>query len=60
MDETKAIMREYLKSTRNPNLKLGSIKDMGNNFEAEVLTKDNSLVDRILVNKQTGYMRSAY
>jgi len=45
---------------RNPNLKLGEIEDKGNAFEAEIQTKDGSLVDRILVDKYTGWMRSVY
>jgi hypothetical protein len=62
MDEkdAKAIVEDYLASMRNPNLKLGKIEDKGNAFEAEVLTKDNSLVDKILVDKYTGWMRSVY
>ena len=47
-------------STRNPNLKLGAIKDQGTDFEAEILTKSGMLVDRILMDKKTGWMRSAY
>ncbi len=58
--DAKGILEDYLNSTRNPNLKLGEIKDVGNAFEAEILTKDNSLVDRILVDKNTGWMRSVY
>jgi hypothetical protein len=41
-------------------LKLGKIEDKGNAFEAEILTKDDSLVDNILVDKYTGWMRSVY
>jgi hypothetical protein len=58
--DAKAILENYLNSTRNPNLKLGKIKDKGNAFEAEILTKNDSLVDRILVDKNNGGMRSAY
>ncbi len=60
MKDAKAMMENYVKSTRNPNLKLGKIKDKGDAFEAEVVTKSNSLVDKILINKQTGRMSSAY
>ncbi len=60
MKEAKAMMSDYLKSSRNPNLKLGKIKDTGNAFEAEIRTKNNALVDRIIIDKSTGYMRSAY
>lgn len=60
MKDAKVIMEDYVKSTRNPNLKLGKIKDRGYSYEAEVVTKSNALVDKILINKQTGRMSSAY
>ena len=59
-DQAKSMVENYLKSTGNPNLKLGDIKDAGQNFEADVVTKDNSLADKILVDKNTGWMRPAY
>jgi hypothetical protein len=58
--EAEAMMKDYLKSTRNPNLKLGNIKDAGGAFEAEILTKNNDLVDRVHIDKATGNIRSAY
>ena len=58
--EAEAMMNDYLKSSRNPNLKLGKIKDVGRAFEAEILTKNNYLVDRVHIDKATGYIRSAY
>lgn len=62
MDEkdARALVEDYLQFTRNPNLKLGKIEDKGYAFEAEILTKDGSLADRILVDKNTGWMRSVY
>ena len=44
----------------NPNLKLGKIEEKDNGFEVDIVTKNNSLVDKILVDKNTGWMRSAY
>lgn len=59
--DAKEIVGNYLNSTRNPNLKLGKIKDEGSDFEAEILTKSNgALVDRVLVDKDTGWLRSVY
>ena len=58
--EAEAMMKDYLKSSRNPNLKLGKIKDAGNVFEAEILTKKNDLVDRVFIDKRTGGIWSAY
>jgi len=53
------ILQNYLNSRHNPNLKLGEIKDEGSFFEADLLTKENSLVDKLTVDKNTGRMRSA-
>ena len=58
--EAEAMMKDYLKSSRNPNLKLGKIKDVGSTFEAEIVTKKNDLVDKIHIDKETGFVRSAY
>ena len=59
-EQAKSMVENYLKSTGNPNLKLGDIKDEGQNFLADVVTKDNSLADKILIDKNTGWMRPAY
>jgi len=59
--EAREIMNNYLSSLRNPNLKLGNIKDESNAFEADVLTrKGNDLVNKIFVDKQTGRVSFAY
>ena len=58
--DAREIAENYLRNMRNPNLKLGKMKDAGSAFEAEVVTKDNSLVDKVLIDKATGWMRSAY
>lgn len=59
-EEATQQVEEYLMSTRNPNLEVGEIQEKGNNFEADIVTKDGSLVDKLLVNKDTGRIRSAY
>ena len=59
--DAKGIVENYLNSTRNPNLKLGKIKDEGSAFEVDIVTKSNgSLVDKVLVSKDTGWLRSVY
>jgi hypothetical protein len=58
--DARYIIENYLKSTRNPNLEPGSIKDLGDAFEVEIVTKDKSLVDKVLVDKASGHIRSAY
>ncbi|MGE5254127.1 MAG: hypothetical protein ACM3N7_09185 [Planctomycetaceae bacterium] len=56
----KSMLENYLQSMGNPNLKLGKITEKGANFEAQIVTKDNSLADKVLVDKNTGWIRSAY
>jgi hypothetical protein len=58
--DAKAILENYLRGTRNPNLKVGKITEQGNYFEAEIITKDGSLVDKILVDRYTSWIRSIY
>lgn len=58
--DVETMMKNYLSSVKNPNLKLGKIEEKDNGFEADIVTKDNSLVDKILVDKNTGWMRSAF
>jgi hypothetical protein len=56
----KGILETYLRGTRNPNLRVGKITEQGNYFEAEIVTKGGSLVDKILVDRYTGWIRSIY
>lgn len=58
--DARGLLEDYLKYTRNPNLKLGKVKEVDEGFEAEIVTKDGSLVDRVFVDKYTGGMRSMY
>jgi hypothetical protein len=58
--DVRAMLENYVQYTRNPNLKLGKITQKDHYFEAEILTKDNALVDKILVDRQTGWMKSIY
>jgi len=59
-EQAKALVENYLKNTNNPNLKLGAFTEKGDVFEADIVTSDGSLADKILVNKETGWFRSAY
>jgi len=58
--DAETLAQNYLNATRNPNLKVGTIKEEGSAFEAEIVTKNGSLVDKIFIDKNTGWMRSAY
>jgi hypothetical protein len=59
-EQVQQLVDNYLKSTRNPNLKIGKIEEKGNGYEVDIETKGGSLVDKLLVDKDTGWMRSVY
>lgn len=57
----RGIVERYLNSSRNPNLKVGKIEEKEDVFEAEIVTrKGGDLVDRVQIDRQTGWMRSVY
>ncbi len=58
-EEATTLFQGYIIRLRNPNLKLGTITETDTAFEAEVLTKDNSLVEKVLLDKRTGWFRRA-
>jgi hypothetical protein len=56
--DAESMLQDYV--SRNPNLKVGTVQDEGNSFEANVTTKDGSLVNKLFVDKDTGRIRSEY
>ena len=53
----KEISENYLQSVQNPNLKLGKIKDTGQVFEVEIVSKKSGdLVSKLAIDKNTGRM----
>ena len=59
-EQTGQIAQTHLQALGNPNLKLGKIAEFEPYFEIPILTKDGSLVEKILVDKRTGWLRSVY
>ncbi|HIE26665.1 TPA: hypothetical protein EYP66_05215 [Candidatus Poribacteria bacterium] len=59
-EQATTIVQNYILSTGNPNLKVGKVIETEADFEVEIVTKDDSLVDRIRVDKRTGWTRSIY
>jgi plastocyanin len=60
-DQAKQVLENYLRSTRNPNLKLGDMKDEGSYFEGDIVTKkEGSLADKLAVDKDTGWIHPLY
>jgi hypothetical protein len=54
-EEMESILKDYIGN--NPNLKVGEIKDKGTYFEGTIVTRDNSLVARYGIDKETGWVR---
>lgn len=59
-EEAKQAVEKMIEISRNPNLKTGDIEDNERFFVVEVLTQEDSLVDKVQVDKDTGLMRSIY
>ena len=57
-DQAKAMVEQQIGG--NPNLKAGKVTEKDGAYEVDIVTKDGSLVDKIQVNKQTGWFRSVY
>ena len=57
-DQAKALVEQHIGG--NPNLKAGKVTEKNGVYEVDIVTKDGSLVDKIQVNKQTGWFRSVY
>ena len=53
--DVRRMMEAWLRQERNPRLQLGPIiaKD-DNTFQADIVTKDSSLVQRFAINRRTG------
>lgn len=57
-DQAKQLLEDYVGSANNPNLKLGEITEKGDVFEATIVTKEGSLVEKIQVDKNSGWFRN--
>ena len=54
------IVTERLENIGNPNLKVGKVTEVGRDFEIEIVTEEGSLANKVLVEKSTGRILSAY
>lgn len=55
--DAKKMAEEYLKDWNNPNLKIGKLSEKKNEFEIQIVTKNNSLVQKLMIDKQNGTTR---
>jgi hypothetical protein len=57
-DDVKSRMERWLKWRDNPRLKVGDVKEKdADSITADVVTKDNSLVERFIFDRHTGFVR---
>jgi hypothetical protein len=57
-DDVKGYLDRWLEWQGNPRLKLGDVKEKdADTIVADIVTKDNSLVQRFVVNRRNGYFR---
>ena len=57
-DEVKSRMERWLVRRDNPRLKVGEVKEKdADTITADIVTKDNSLVQRFIVDRHTGFVR---
>ena len=54
------MLQNYVARTGNPNLKLGEFTETDTTFEGKVVTKDGSLVEKLLVDKSTGRIQQVF
>ena len=55
VDEVKARVEGWLTMRGNPRIKVGDVKEKdADTIIADIVTKDNSLVDRFIINRHTG------
>ena len=52
------LVRNYVAG--NPNLQVGELSDQDEAYEATIVTREGSLVEKLLIDKQTGWMKRAY
>ena len=57
--QAKVFMEDHLKSANNPDLILGEVSETQDYFTAQVTTKDGTVVDKLQVDKATGFISSA-
>jgi hypothetical protein len=58
--QAKELLDRYIASSGNPNIKIGDIIETRDYFKVEILTKNDSLVDVLWVDKQTGWIKPTY
>lgn len=57
-DDVKSMLERWINWQGNPRLKVGDVKEQNDDvIVADIVTQDGSLVDRLKVDRHTGYMQ---
>jgi hypothetical protein len=59
-EQARGLVEKRLRCWNNPNLKLGDFSETDAYYEATIVTKDNSLVQKVQMDKNTGRFRNVY
>lgn len=60
-EDAASIVEDYLEEINNPNLKVGEVERTADeDYLVEIVTKDGSLVDKLEVNRLSGWIHSIY
>jgi hypothetical protein len=59
-EQAAQIAQAHVRALGNPNLKLGDLVEFEPYYEVPIVTIDGSLVENLLVDKRTGWLRSVY
>ena len=59
-DEAVTMVNRYLASLRNPNLGIGKPVNEGDSYQIPIVTHEGSLVDILVVDKFSGWIKSVY
>jgi len=60
-EDAVSVVEGYLKKINNPNLKVGEVEQTADeDYLVEIVTRDGSLVDKLQVNRLSGWIHSIY
>jgi hypothetical protein len=60
MDQARSLVDDYIYFLETPDLKCGKIIEKDNEFDAEIFTKDGSFLGMLIIDKQTGLIKSSF
>lgn len=58
LQAARQLLESYVFSTGNPNLRVGEVRDVGEEVEGEIVTHSQELVERLRIDKYTGALRA--